>query len=184
MQLVFKRTYTIGFNMKTNKGVSLIEMLITVLIFSLVMGTAAGIFASAIKLQRYNLKHQQLLNQVSYTAEYMSRAIRMAQKDDGTCIDGSNYLETADSIKFATYHDQCWEFFLQNGQLKINKDGTVYELSSSSFQVSDFIVNVIGDGVDNLQPKVTIYLEITGIGSGYQPKVKIQTTISQRNLDI
>lgn len=60
----------------------------------------------------------------------------------------------------------------------------MYELSSSNFQVSDFTISVTGDGVDNLQPLVTIYLEITGIGSGYQPKVKIQTTISQRNLDI
>jgi len=170
-------------NMKS-KGFTLVEMLVTVLIFSIIIGTGTGVFVSAIKLQKYNLTHQQLLNQTSYVMEYIARAIRMAKKDVIGCIDGSNYLETANSIKFATYNDQCWKFFLENAQLKIDKDGIIYELSSSDFQVSSFTVSVSGDVADdNLQPRVTIFMEIEGQGPGSQPRLKIQTTISQRNLD-
>jgi len=168
-----------------NKGFTLIEMLVSVLIFSIVFGTAMGVFTSVIKLQKYNLAHQQLLNQTSYAMEYMDRAIRMAKKDDIGCIDGSNYDETSNSIEFATYHGQCWEFYLEAEQLKINKDGTIYNLTSADFKASNFNVTVTGDSLgDDLQPKVTIFMEIEGKGSGTQPKVKIQTTISQRNLDM
>lgn len=171
--------------MTGNKAFTLIEMLVVVLLFSIIIGAAIGVFASSIKLQKYNLAHQQLLNQTSYAMEYMSRAIRMAKKDEIGCIDMSNYLETSNSIKFVTYHDQCWKFFLENEQLKVEKDGTVYELSSLDFQVSNFTVNVSGDVPgDNFQPMVTIFMEIQGKGSGHQPQTKIQTTISQRNLDI
>ncbi len=164
-------------------------MLVTTLIFSIVIGAAMGVFVSAIKLQRYNLAHQQLLSQVSYAVEYMERAIRMAKKDEIGCIDGSNYLETANSIKFATYHDptECWRFFIEAEQLKIDKDGTIYNLTSGDFKVSNFNVEVTGDipgESPNLQPRVTIFMEMEGGGIGTQPRIKIQTTISQRNLDI
>jgi len=167
-----------------NKGFTLIEMLIATLIFSIVIGAAIGVFVSAIRFQKYNLTHQQILSQSSYAMEYMDRAIRMAKKDEIGCIDGSNYLEATNSIKFVTYHNQCWRFFVQNGQLKIDKDGVVYDLTSDDFRVIDFNVNVTGDSLgDNLQPKVTILIEIEGDGLAPQPKIKIQTTISQRNLD-
>jgi len=171
------------------KGFTLIEMLVTALIFSIVVGAATGVFVSAIKLQKYNLSHQQLLSQVSYAMEYMERAIRMAVKDDGFCgFAGQNYNETSDSIKFATYHGQCWRFFLQDEQLKVYKKvdavETVYDLTSDDFKVSNFNVEVSGDiSEDTEQPKVTIFIEIEGDGSGHQPRIEIQTTISQRNFD-
>lgn len=167
------------------KGFTLIELLVTALIFSVVMGASTGVFLSAIKLQRYNLAHQQLLNQVGYAVECMDRAIRMATKDEIGCIDGSNYLETANSVKFATYHGQCWRFFLENEQLKIDRDGTEYDLTSDDFEVIDFDINVIGDDLgDYAQPRVKVSMNIKAKGSGDQPRVRIQTIISQRNLDL
>ena len=79
-----------------NKAFTLIEMLVAALIFSIVIGAATGVFVSAIKLQRYNLAHQQLLSQVSYAVEYMDRAIRMAIKDDGFCGFASQSYKVSD----------------------------------------------------------------------------------------
>lgn len=181
--------------MLKNKAFTLIEMMVTVVIFSIIIGTATGAFVSAIKLQKYNLAYQRLLDQTSYAMEYMSRAIRMAKKDEISCIDGSNYYEGAGHrIKFATYHnaDECWKFFRnveidsrgQFGKLKVEKDGTPYDLTSDDFDVTSFNVVVSGDdGADQKQPRVTVFMEIRGRGSGNQPKIQIQTTISQRDLD-
>ncbi len=181
-------------NVKMNRGFTLIEMLITVVIFSIVIGTATGVFVSAIRLQKYNLAYQQLLDQTSYAMEYMGRAIRMAKR--GGCIIGSNYYEGVDqgtghSIKFATYHNECWGFFLEDStkRLKVWKETGEgegeYYLTSDDFDVTSFNVVVSGDEIDDdLQPRVTIFMEIQGRGSGYQPKMKIQTTISQRDLDV
>ena len=171
--------------MTGNRGFTLIEMLVAILIFSIIIGAATGVFASAIKLQRYSLTHQQLLDQTSYAMEYMSRAIRMAQKDTtGGCTGtaNKNYKSTGNDIKFVTYNNECWEFYVDGGQLKIDKNGTPYELTSGNFNVNSFNVIVPGDESEK-QPRVTIFMEIQGEGLNPQPRIKIQTTISQRNLN-
>ena len=187
----------IGINMRIlnknkKKAFTLIEVLVTALIFSIVIGAATGVFVSAIKLQRYNLTHQQLLSQVSYAMEYMERAIRMAIKDDGFCgFVGQNYNYTASSIQFQTYDGVCQTFSLNSGSIKTTKTGANgynnIDLTSDDFEVKSFNVVVSGDipgESPNFQPKVTIFIEIEGKGSGKQPGIKIQTTISQRNLDL
>lgn len=182
-------------------GFTLIEMLITALIFSIVIGIATGVFVSAIRMQKYNLTYQQLLNQTSYAMEYMGRAVRMAKRNDETLIcsnidPNENYdYSGGDRIEFDTYHNptQCWKFFRdvetdsrgQFGKLKIEKGEISYDLTSDGFDVISFNVVIPGnDPNDNLQPRATIFMEIHGRGSGFQPEIKIQTTISQRNLDV
>lgn len=180
-----------------NKGYTLIEVLISVLVFSLISGAAFGVFALALRVQKYSLASQQLLAQTSYAMEYMSRAMRMAKRDDMGCIDGSNYDNPGGDtsrIKFLDYKGECLEFFWEDTskQLKVNrwKDGArifdAVELVSDDFEiVSPLNFEISGDEPgDNSQPRVTIYMEIKGKSTGYQPKIKIQTTISQRNLDI
>jgi len=177
-----------------SRAFTLIEMLITVVIFSIIIGTATGVFVSAIRLQRYNLAYQQLLDQTSYAMEYMSRAIRMAKRDKISCIDESNYYEgIGNSITFATYHNpnECWGFFLEDStkRLKVWKKTSEGEsedyLTSRDFDVISFNVEVLGDEInDGLQPRVTIFMEVHRRGSYPQPKIKIQTTISQRDLDV
>ena len=177
-----------------NKGFTLIEMLVTVLIFSIVIGAIMGVFVSAIKLQRYNLTHQQLLSQVSYAMEYMDRAIRMTIRDDGSCgFAGKNYRISNGNtkIEFQNYEGDCQEFYLNTSvnpyQLAASK-GTNFSdvfLTSNDFNLSSLQFNVSGDITGDFeQPKVTIFIEIEGSGSGHQPRIKIQTTVSQRNLDL
>ena len=180
-------------NVKMNNGFTLIEMLVTALIFSIVIGAAMGVFVSAIKLQRYNLAYQQLLSQASYAVEYMDRAIRMAVRDDdNTCgLAGQNYRvsDGGRKIEFKNYKGDCQEFYLNTSvdpnQLVASK-GTDFldiPLTSNDFNLSSLQFIVSGDvSGDSEQPKVRIFIEIEGNGSGQQPRIKIQTTISQRNL--
>ena len=171
-------------------GFTLVEMMVTVIIFSIIAGVAIGVFVSAIQFQRYSLTRQQLLDQTSYAMEYMSRAIRMAKKDDGTCgFSGKNYNYTASSIQFQTYGGVCQTFSLDSSSIKATKTGVNgynnIDLTSDDFEIIPFSFQVLGDNPgDNIQPKVMIFLEIKAKGSGQQPAMKIQTTISQRNLDL
>ncbi|HJN62026.1 MAG TPA: type II secretion system protein, partial [Candidatus Parcubacteria bacterium] len=71
------------------KGFTLIELMVSVAVFSLALTAALGIFVSSLKVQRYALSSQQISSQSSYIMEYMSRAARMARKDvDAICITG------------------------------------------------------------------------------------------------
>lgn len=175
--------------MKTSsqKGFTLIEILVSVFIFSLIIAVTAGVFVSGLGAQRRALQSNQLLSQMSYTMEYMSRALRMAKKDDGTCIgDKLNYKIEGNGIKFRNYKNECQKFYLDGTQLKEDRDGSVALLTSTDFEVSEFRIGEFGwlqPPADYLQPRVTLFLETKAAGQE-SPKIQLQTTISQRNLDI
>ena len=178
-----------------NKGFSLIEMLVVVLIFTIVMGIAMGVFTSALKLQKYNLAYQQLLSQVSYAMEYMDRSIRMAVKNPALAtyncsfdIYNKNYYRVSTSyLRFVNYNGQCQNFYLSSGQIR--SLNTAIYASSLPLTSSDFTVTVlrfvISGDVAGSQPKVTIVMEIEAKTTVLpKPKIKIQTTVSQRNFNI
>jgi len=164
-------------------------MLVVALLFCLIIVAVLSVFASVIKAQRYNLASQQLIAQVSYVTEYMSRWIRMAKKDmDGSCITATtNYYRPSESrLEFENYNGQCQEFYLSNGQLyqAINQT-EILPLTSTKFNVKNLKFSVSGETqTDTIQPRVTIFLEMEGIGGSPQPKIKIQTTVSQRDIDV
>jgi prepilin-type N-terminal cleavage/methylation domain-containing protein len=180
---------------KGRKGVTLIELLAAVTIFAIIVGAISGLFISGIRSQSRALAAQELLDQTSYVLEYMGRNLRMAEKDiTGDCIPaGTNYQKIPDGIIFINHlqNDDCQSFFLQNNQLKYKKNiltafPQTFDITSLNINVDSFKINISGEPQgDNLQPKVTLVLEVSGRETmAGQPKINIQTTISQRNLDI
>ena len=187
---------------KLQKGVTLIELIIVLTVFTLILGTTASIFISVLNNQRRTLQEQELFNQTSYAIEYISRLVSDAVKDDdGSCL-GSNYagynyllthFNSSDSfyegIKFITKDDVCQEFFLDSDAVfKEKKDSNdAQNILSDSFNViyARFIIN--GDKTlegssdeDSIQPRITFVLDVKNKEG--QEKV-IQTTVSQRNLN-
>ena len=168
-------------------------MLVAVTIFTLVIGSATGLFVSAVRSQAKALAAQKLLDETSYVMEYMSRALRMAKKElsvPPACLTdvgyGYNYQVNAgaDKITFINYQGVCQEFYLDGTQLKERK-ADVLELTSDKLKITSLRFNVSGAAAaqppaDYLQPMVTISMIIEKAG----PEIKIQTTISQRNLDV
>ncbi len=180
-------------HLNTQKGFTLVEILVSVSIFSLVITMTAGLFISGLREQRRSLQVGQLLSQMSYTMEYMSRALRMAKKDDlegVNCLTGEkvNYEITRGGrgIRFRNYRNQCQEFFLGNNILKESRAGHVSELTSGDLRIEFFRINSYGwqqAPHDILQPRVTLFLKAKPVGQEF-PKLQLQTTISQRSLDV
>lgn len=180
------KIYPASFRKKA--GFTLIETVVAVAIFSLLISAVSGIFVFFLKAQKHSLATQEVLSQTSYAMEYMSKALRMARKDDlnGTCtIAGTpklNYAFVSQCIRFRNYYDQCQEFCLDGVKLKEIKDGNENYLTSGNLTVNNFNIGLTGQQqTDSLQPKVIIFLDVSG---KEQSNIKIQTTISQRNLDI
>lgn len=183
-----------------NKAFTLIELLVTIGIFSVVIGMVSGVFILGIRQQKIAFASQILLDQTSFSLEYMSRALRMAKKELSSapvCLSqrGLNYeiTRSGSGLKFINHleSDDCQEFFLESGQLKYRKKigqtgEESFSLTSSKLDVSSTKFNLTGGSQsDNLQPSVTISLQIKGKGEleGSQ-RIKIQTTLSQRNPDV
>jgi prepilin-type N-terminal cleavage/methylation domain-containing protein len=165
------------------KGFTLIELLVSMTIFLIVMVSIIELFISGIKTQKKSLALQTLSDHTSYVVEYMSRKIRMAKKD---LTSGCNFESVTDGIKFLNYEKEDQWFILEDGQIKEKKDGDpdFTALTSDNFEVKNLSFGLSGRcQTDNLQPRVTIVMEIQTKEVEPQ-KLNIQTTISQRDLDV
>jgi len=156
---------------------------------------------SAFNAQKRALAIREVIDGASYVIDYMSRAISMAKKDDlpirgitFSCLPSSYlnyYVENSNQkITFRTYKlNECQSFSLEGVKIKETKRGQNYlapeenYLTPEGLEVTNLKFFVQGDNPnDNLQPKVTIFLEIQKKG---QPatKISLQTTITQKDLD-
>ncbi len=173
------------------QGVTLLEILIAISMFSVVLIGAIGLFSSLIKNQQALLDRAYVLNTLSYTTEYISKSIRMAQKDIvGNCIGNTENFVLVNNyhIKFLNYNNECQEFYLENGALKVSKkiSGVVVAQSLTPSSIIVESLNFVLSGQsqnDTLQPKVSFALKAK-VASSTAPSFLIQTTISQRMLDI
>jgi prepilin-type N-terminal cleavage/methylation domain-containing protein len=110
-------------------GFTLIELIVSMAIFLLTIGVAVTIFVYIANHQRRILSEQELLNQISYVQEYISKALRMARtatyQEDADCLGdlGNIYLLTRPDtagfyrgVKFInqTDNDSCHEIFFDN----------------------------------------------------------------------
>jgi len=182
-----------------NRGFTLIEMLVAMSVFVIVIGIVLGIFISGIQQQRRALANQVLLDQTSYALEFMSRALRMAGKQldspSPSCLSrGNNYGIVNARLRFINTLEgnDCQEFYLENEQLKYQKQANLgspppaMELTSPKLKVTSLRFHLSGESqADNLQPRITIFLDIESKGIIQRPPfLKIQTTLSQRKIDV
>ncbi len=184
-----------------SKGYTIIEILVAVGIFTMIIAAPTGFLVGSLKGQQRALSSQELVDSVSYTLEYMSRALRMAKKDlTGACIEkGSNYENPTNDIskiRFLNYKGYCQEFSVSDAQLKERKStdgseenlGEFFPLTSNDLEVELVRFQLSGQSQDDdLQPRITLFLKVKGARGQkpeLQPEIKIQTTISQRNLDV
>jgi len=189
---------------RNQKGVSLIELLVAMSVFILISGVVSGLLISGIRSQRHTLASRQLLDQTSFALEYMSRALRMAltegEQSGGDCLnsdgtnyevsnDGSNYSSSGTGIflRFINHleEDRCQRFYLDGTQLMHDKgDGNPFlPLTSGKLEVTNLNFVLAGDAFgDNLQPRVTVAFSVQDADKDW-PAIKMQATVSQRNLD-
>jgi prepilin-type N-terminal cleavage/methylation domain-containing protein len=127
------------------KGFTLIEMVVVMAVFLFIIGAAITIFISVVSRQKEVLSEQQLLNQVSYTEEYMSKSLRMAKKEfiEGCLVDTHS----------ATKDDHPGYFYLL----------TRYDSSSTSYRGIKFLNS---SGTDSSGSPITVCQEFFLAGTG------------------
>ena len=183
-----------------NKGFTIVETLVAISIFVIIMGAAFNSVLSLFSSQRYRLASQKVADEVSLLTESLTRELREAQRDrDGgvVCLStDSSYeeiLSPGPGIKFLDLELRCREIalflFLTGNRVAERIDLRGWNaLSSENISIEALEFNLIGQAggvADNIQPRVTVFIEATAknFPGADPPRVKMQTTISQRNLD-
>ncbi len=188
--------------MRKETGLTLIEILVVIGVFSGLMSVIAGIFISNSRIQRRGIAVQKALGETSYAVEYMTRSMRMAKSDDdGDCLDSGYEYYTyqvrngGEEVRYIDYRDRCVNFVFDYDEGAIKKglrtNGTweEYYLTSEVLNVNNlhFSTNVSPDsGTADLfeeQPAVTLVMELEETETG-QWGTRVQTSVTRRKLDI
>ena len=181
--------------MRKEQGFTLVEMMVSITIFLIIGGAVLNLLFSAIALQRSTLDRREVVDQISFVAEYMSRAIRQAEKDLlDTClalgaIGNYRVLTGGEVLLFLDKDMKCREFSFDVATNSIQERRSMTSLAtgleppvaltSDNIEVNEMRFFLQGEEqppVDTLQPRVTFFIDVEGL--------QLQTTISQRRLDV
>ena len=178
------------------KGFTLIEVLVSVSLFSVIIVSVAGIFKLAIDGQRAAIATQNVQESLKYFLEVTAKEIRMAKLSSGGCADvpSASVFKVAsngnnDALYFKNYYDECVEYYLDNYgdsyRFKISRRGTDGVTRTDFISPAKIKINnlhfVLSGTASSSQPIVTINLNATAVNdNSLESNMTIQTSIASR----
>jgi prepilin-type N-terminal cleavage/methylation domain-containing protein len=183
-----------------NKGFTLIEIMVSVAIFSIIMTTGIGALVSITNSYQVSQKNKQVNDSLNYTLETMTRDLRLGTNFNAGTLNGSDQGPNDgedDSIGFIASDNRGYIVFrVQNQILKRDR----YTTNGGALVSSDNLTNpdevkitrvrftVIGtDDLSNAlnyqQPLVWIQIQAEVPNAVDGRVTTIQTLVSQRVLD-
>lgn len=171
-----------------SQGFTLIELMVSLTIFIVVVGSGLGVFLSFYRSQRQVQQLQDVLDNSRLALERMTKSIRVScVKTATTSVSGMGTT----SLSF--YHfrrDKDLKYTLDQGKVvEIDVDsGEKYALTGEKIKVRDlrFYVQNVGEegGEFQDQPLVTIILAVEPILENMEGEtISLQTSVSQRCLE-
>lgn len=156
-------------------GLTMIELVVAVSIFSLVVVMVVGIFVLAIATQRHITALRNVDDNIRFTIELMAREIKT----------GKNFGSSASLISFINARGESVIYRLNANAIEKSTDGGTNYSNVTSPEVTINYLNfyLMGQAVgDGLEPRITITIGATSQVGNRSANLKVQTTISQRSL--
>lgn len=165
-------------NLKDQKGFTIVEVLVTSVVFSIIALTVSGIFVQALALQRRAASAQVIQENAMFVLESMSRDIRVSVISDQ---ESPNCTATTLTIVHPTKGQVT--FRLNNNAIeKSENGGSFVATSGSDVRFSRFNFCVVGSlQNDNKTPRVAILTTVENVSGRETLEVNIQTTVSSRD---
>jgi prepilin-type N-terminal cleavage/methylation domain-containing protein len=167
----------------SSRGYTLVELIVSVGLFSLVMTLAAGAYFIMINVSRQAQGVTTGLDSISFVAERMARSIRTGSEYElsGNEFSFTDRTRTGDPITI-TYR-------LDNGEIEEGVDNTTTNLTDSSSVTIDhmqFYLSGEDPGpIDKKQPQVTIVIGGSiSTGAGNTETFLIQTGATMLGIDL
>ena len=161
-------------NMAEN-GLTMIELIVAVGIFSLVIGMTISIFVLAVATQRRITALKNVDDNIRFTVESMGREIKT----------GKNFSSVAGSLSFTNANGESVLYRLNANVIeKSSNGGASYSaITGSEVTISYLNFYLMGQlAGDGLEPRITITIGATGQVGNQSANLKVQTTISERFL--
>jgi len=174
-------------------GFSLIEVIVSVSLFSVIILSMTQIFKMVIDSQRSALATQNVQESLKYFLEVTGKEIRMAQKNEGVCSgipDDEIYVISSnaygDTLYFKNYYNQCVTYSLdQDGtgdrqRFRVSR-GLVSDFISPAKIRIDKLSFIALSGATTTQMAITLNIKAYALGQGeFKSEMDIQTTMTSR----
>lgn len=182
---------------KKNKGFTLIEMLVSLALFSVVSTVAVGALLTLVTVNRKEQSIKTSVNNLNAVMESMTREIRMGKDyycDNTPPISGSvqDCAGGAGMLGITTSKDDFFEYKMESGQIlrRVNRvllTDPFIPMTSSDVTVDTLRFYVSGTTRGLLDPQPTVTIVISG-QVGIQEKTtsdfNVQATVVQRRPDL
>lgn len=162
-------------NNNKESGLTMIELIVSVGIFSLVVGMTIGTFILALASQRRIIALRNVEDNTRFTIEVIAREIRT----------GVNFSGGGSALSFTNAAGQSVVYRLNSNAIEksINGGSTYSAVTGSEITVNYLNFYLAGQAIgDGLQPRITVVIGITGQVGNQTANLKVQTTISERLL--
>lgn len=170
---------------QNEKGISLIELVVAVSVFSLVVMATSGIFLNAIKTQRTIIAKKNVAEDAQYVMEFMVKELRMAKINVAdltlTFNDGAgsqlNFNNSPSSVvSFINFNNETIKYSLlgnkiQRNDIDITSGGI--KINSLGFTLNNWDLSV------GPAPLVSILIKAESV-NGVGGQIEMQATISPR----
>lgn len=159
---------------RNKQGFTLIELLVGVAVFALTVTIATSLLMTGLRSQRKAIAIQNVQDNARYLLGFMSKEIRMSvfNTSDGE----TTQLNIIHPINGSIIYRFTGTQILRNNQ----------PINSDEVQVDGrFYIDGKAAAGDSEQPRVAIVMKVNTIGTKIeqQAEMRLQTTLSQRNLD-
>lgn len=178
---------------RARAGFTLIEVLVSVTLFTIIMLSATSIFKLVLDAQKKSVSAQNVQEGLRYFMEVIGKEIRMAQRDNGQCDDvpdnqifeqSSN--SAGDILYFKNYHGQCVHYYLFGSSVldfyrfTVSRDNVPNYISPVSVDISNlrFIVHE----ATGTQAYVTLSFKAEAVtpNNGRDSDIYVQTSVASR----
>jgi len=188
---------------KSGKGFTLIEMMVSVSIFAIVMMIGVGALLSLVETNRRAQAINSVVNNLNAALEGMARTIRVGTtyycQNSSTpppattlasprdCSDGKLFAFEASGGDTSDILDQV-VYRINGSQLErsLNSGGTWVALTAPEVSIDSFSFYVVGTGSGNsIQPRVLMRIKGSApLPGGKSTEFNVQASVVQRILDI
>lgn len=170
---------------RSQTGFTLIEVTVTIMVFSIMMVLVGSIFARAIELERRTVWSQRVQENATLVLESMTKEVRVsiiANQDTPNCTTPATTLTM--NHPTACGGSSCNIIYSLNGnniQKQVGSTSSI--INSSDVQATRFNFCITGTGTDDDQsPRVTILMTLRSVKGSPPSNVNLQTTITLRDI--
>jgi prepilin-type N-terminal cleavage/methylation domain-containing protein len=172
----------------SNKGFSLVELLVAAAIFTVISTGVATLFVQALDLQRRATGIQRITENTQFALESIAREVRVSAitSGDTDCDPPGAGTETL-VIEHPINGTVTYAFEQSSGAGFLTRDANgsgAQPITSEDVNFTAFAFCVTGSGGDDIQARVTMPMTIETVGGRQATRVQIsmQTTVVSRDL--